>query len=110
MKYPIKIISEANMREHYMAKARRVKAHRKAGWAIVKSSKATLPCTVTLTRIGVRKLDDDNLAGAFKGLRDGIADGFGIADNDHRIIFKYDQKKGAPKEYAVQVEFLEITL
>ena len=105
MIYPIKIISEANQREHWAAKAKRVKAHRKAGWAIIRSLKVMLPVTVLLTRIGVRKLDDDNLAGAFKGLRDGIADGFGVADNDDRIIFVYDQRKGKPKEYAVDISF-----
>ncbi len=42
------------------------------------------PCIITMNRLG-RRLDDDNLAGACKPLRDGIADAFGLNDRDSRI-------------------------
>jgi hypothetical protein len=40
-----------NVREHYMARSRRVKLERETtGWALKGSEKPALPCTVTLTR------------------------------------------------------------
>lgn len=56
---------------------------------------------VTLTRIGARPLDTDNLAYAFKSIRDGVADAFGIRDDDKRIAWEYAQEKGSP---AVRIE------
>ena len=61
------------------------------------------PLTITLTRIGPRTLDDDNLAGGFKHVRDGVADWLGIDDGDKRLTWRYEQRKGAPKEYAAEV-------
>jgi len=58
-----------------------------------------LPCTVHLIRIG-RKLDSDNLQGAFKYIRDAIAEllvpglATGRADDDERITWEYAQEKG----------------
>ncbi len=69
-----------------------------------------LPCIITLTRISPRKLDDDNLAYAFKSVRDMIAafifDDYrmGRRDNDPRIKWLYDQKKGEVGEYAFEIE------
>jgi hypothetical protein len=48
-------------------------------------------------------LDDDNLRGATKSCRDGVADWLGINDNDERVVWLYQQRKGAPREYAVEV-------
>lgn len=56
---------------------------------------------VTLTRVGPRTLDTDNLAGALKGVRDGVADALGIDDGDPRITWCYDQRKGT---YGVQID------
>lgn len=33
-----------------------------------------------------------------------IADWLGVPDNDPRVQWRYDQRKGQPKEYAVEVE------
>lgn len=58
-----------------------------------------LPCNVRLTRIG-RRLDDDNLRGALKYIRDAIAEllvpglAIGRADDDERINWEYNQEKG----------------
>jgi hypothetical protein len=63
------------------------------------------PCTVTLTRIGPKRLDDDNLAGALKAVRDAVADALGCDDADTRVKFLYAQERGATaKEYAVRIE------
>jgi len=60
---------------------------------------------ITLTRIAPRRLDPgDNLNSSMKAVRDGIADALGIDDGDARLTWKYAQRKGNPKEYAVEVE------
>lgn len=64
-----------------------------------------LPATVKLTRVAPSNgLDDDNLRGALKSVRDGIADALGVDDRDPRVTWEYDQRRGKPREYAVEVE------
>lgn len=98
---PIRIESCANLREHWSKRAKRAKAHRLAAMAVPVHP---LPCVVTLTRIGPRELDTDNLAGGFKALRDGIADRLGVDDADPRVTWRYRQQKGPPKVYAARVD------
>jgi hypothetical protein len=68
-----------------------------------------LPANVTLCRIAPRIMDDDNLQSAFKGIRDGVAMLFfpdskpGQKDNCKEIIWIYEQKKGASREYAIEI-------
>jgi crossover junction endodeoxyribonuclease RusA len=104
---PIKTVSAANVREHYMVRARRVKSERMAAYVCMRmagpapSGKAT----ITLTRItGPRgkTLDDDNLATSQKAIRDGIADWLGVQDDHPRLTWRYGQEKGS--EWAVRVE------
>ena len=98
---PIRTYSLTNIRVHWAAKAKRAKAQRKAAVLV---SRHELPCTVTLTRIAPRTLDDDNLRGALKSCRDGIADRLGIDDRDPRVTWEYAQERGKPREYGVRVE------
>lgn len=97
---PIRIVSVANLSEHWTVKSKRTKAHRMAAIVVPKHE---LPCRVTLLRVAPRTLDGDNLQGAFKALRDGIADRLGVADNDPRVTWQYQQAKGKPKEYTAFV-------
>jgi len=62
--------------------------------------------TVTLTRTAERALDDDNLRDAFKSIRDGVADAFGIRDDDKRIRFAYAQRQGH-SSINVRIEWIE---
>jgi hypothetical protein len=68
---------------------------------------------ITLTRIAPRWLDDDNLAGACKAVRDGVADAIGLDDRDHRLRWAYLQATGArpvrgtPATYAVRITIEE---
>lgn len=111
MRIPIRLMSEANQREHWRVKAKRVAQHRAIGriglGPKVKGQPwiATRPVLVTITRIGPRKLDDDNLASSAKALRDGIADAMQVDDGDARITWRYDQATG--RTYAVDVEIIE---
>ena len=92
---PIHTVSEANRRDHWAVKARRVKAQRKITKALV--PRFGLPCIVTLVRVGAKPLDaHDNLRSSLKGVVDSIAERLGVPDNDPRIEWRYGQAKGAP--------------
>ena len=97
---PIATVSESNRRDHWQVKRKRAKAQRQMAAALV--PRFGLPCVVTLTRVSPRELDDDNLRGALKAVRDGVADRLGIDDRDPRVEWRYAQRKGAVK--AVEVE------
>lgn len=57
---------------------------------------------VTLVAVRQKRLDDDNLAGGFKALRDAIAESLGIDDGDERIEWIYRQQVG-PKPHGTIV-------
>lgn len=57
---------------------------------------------ITLIAVRQKRLDDDNLAGGFKALRDAIADSLGIDDGDPRIEWIYRQQVG-PKPHGTIV-------
>jgi len=105
---PIRTQSELNLREHWSKRAKRTKGQRdSAKYALMvalNGKRLAGPLTITITRIALRHLDDDNCAGAQKHIRDGIADALGIDDGDPRLTWEYEQEKGAPGEYAVRVE------
>lgn len=104
----LRTYSALNQREHYMARARRTKHERMVGFTFTPRGLAP-PLTITLTRIAPRMLDaHDGLPASFKGLVDGICDRLGVKDNDSRLTFKYAQRKGAPKEYGIEMNFREI--
>lgn len=104
---PLKTVSEANQREHHMAKARRVKAHRGtmelAMRAHLGGKRIWTPAIITLTRIAPRLLDSDNAVGAMKACRDGIAAAIGIDDGSPLVEWRYAQARGKAREYAVRV-------
>lgn len=98
---PLRVESESNGREHWAVKAKRTRLQRHTACALVPFH--PLPCVVTLIRIAPRALDDDNLAGGFKAIRDGIADRLGVNDRDPRVQWRYAQRTGKPKFYAAIV-------
>lgn len=102
---PIKIESTLNKREHWRKRSERARLERVLACRWIASPRPAFPCIIRLIRIAPRELDDDNLAGGFKSVRDGIADWLGIDDRDPRVKWRYGQTKGKPKQYAVRVEF-----
>jgi hypothetical protein len=103
---PVRIESSLNLREHWRLRANRNSSHRAAAYFSLKAvrfSPSILPCVCTITRIAPRELDDDNLAGGCKSVRDGVADWLGIDDRDPRVQWRYAQAKGKPHEYAARV-------
>lgn len=99
---PLRTQSPNGQHGHWAALARRRKAERR--WARVSTPACPLPCTVTLTRHSAGVLDDDNLRGALKGVRDGVADALGVKDNDPRVEWRYAQAKAPRGHYAVQID------
>ena len=64
-----------------------------------------MPVVVTLTRIGKKLLDDDNLASAFKHARDQVAHWAGVDDGSPLYTWRYEQRIG--KEYGIEIEIEE---
>ncbi len=105
---PLRTVSESNARDHWAARAKRTRAARHVvGFTVgagVRAASLEPPCRVWLTRIAPSSgLDDDNLRGALKACRDGVADALGLRDNDPRIEWCYAQRRGAKGQWAVEI-------
>ena len=101
----IKTVGGLNAREHWRKRAQRVKAERNYACLAVKNRiRPPLPCVVTFTRLSAGMLDDDNLQGAFKAIRDGVADAFGLADNHPLLTWRYRQERCKRGVYGVRIE------
>lgn len=101
---PLRLVSEANARGHWGPRARRAREQRGlVRLALRTHRKPPLPVRVTITRIAPRELDDDNLRGAAKATRDGVADWLGVDDRDRRITWAYAQERGRVREYGVRI-------
>lgn len=88
--------------EHWRTVHKRRKAERRMAAALC--PRMALPCTVRLTRLSAGELDDDNLRGALKAVRDGCADALGVDDRDPRVRWEYGQARCKRGEFGVQVE------
>ncbi len=64
-------------------------------------------CAVVLTRVSPRKFDDDNLAAAFKSVRDGIAARWEVDDGGPDVVWLYDWRKGPDAKVEARVWWLE---
>lgn len=102
---PIKTVAGLNAREHWQARMRRVKRERNTACLVVRSKlgRDPRPCAVTLTRLSFGTLDDDNLQGAAKAIRDGVADAIGVPDNDPAIRWQYAQERCKRGEFGMRV-------
>lgn len=104
---PIKAWSTSNLREHWGARARRSQSQRKATALVSKSlvHQVATVLVVTLTRVAPRALDDDNLRGALKAVRDAVASVLRVDDRSPLVRWEYAQRRGEPHEYAVEIDF-----
>lgn len=99
---PLRLQSLSNARAHWRKMDRIKRGHKELTWAAMRG--LTLPpppLVVTITRSGPRELDDDNLAGACKYVRDEIARTVGVDDGSDLYTWRYEQRIG---EYGVDVE------
>lgn len=105
---PLRLESLLNLREHWSKRSKRAKQHRffARRWvedATREARRWLVPSKVTITRIAPRKLDSDGVVASGKSVRDGVADALGVDDGDSAVIWYYNQRKGKPREYAVEV-------
>lgn len=115
---PVRIESESNLREHWSKKNRRANGSKRKGTLgqrpTVKLAcaahfvKPKLPCTIRLTRIAPRKLDQGNIAAALKHVQDGCADWIGIDDRHDKLVkYEYLQEQ-VSKTYGLRIEIVEV--
>ena len=115
---PLRTKTGLNAREHWAVKAKRVKAERDATgrYWLANALQYRVRCDlrllakyapgllITLTRIGPRLCDDDNLAGGLKAVRDQVAEELGTDDGPNSMLrWKYHQERG-PWGVRVRVE------
>lgn len=94
VEFPLNLVSLDNARWHWAKKAKYVKDCRFVARAQVRAAiryAVRLPLIVTLTRYGWNEMDDDNLRGAFKPLRDGVADGLNLPNDRDGVTWRYAQ-------------------
>jgi hypothetical protein len=96
----LKLPSVANLREHHMTKASRMKKQRAASFAACRNAildyvqYVSAPLVFLLVRVAPRPLDRDNAYMSAKACVDGIADAIGVNDRDPRVTFFVAQEKG----------------
>ncbi len=111
---PIALPSASNIHAHWRERHRRIKRQRLAVNLAFRSSILTPGLAaagqalaagsglrVLLTRVSPRKLDSDNLQGAFKGVRDQVAEALALDDGSALWQWDYAQVAGPA---AIQIE------
>lgn len=107
----LKLVSEANRRDHWAARHRRVRAQKNLvtlvlNGALPRNVLVVGPVEVTITRISPRRLDDDNATISAKAVRDAIAAALGVNDGSDVVRWRVEQAKGEP---AVRIEIRAVT-
>jgi hypothetical protein len=104
--FPIKTVSEANQREHWRKKHDRKKSQQLDFTIFWRKAKPAveLPARFVFTRYSCRLLDSDNLAGAFKHVRDQLAKEIGIDDGSDKLTFVYQQERISKREHYFTLE------
>lgn len=102
---PMRTVRGMNTREHFRTRVKRVRAEKEViAWELVKQTRPPIPCTCLLTRVAPSNgLDDDNLAGALKSVRDAVATWLGVDDGKREAVrYRYAQTRGP---WGVRVQF-----
>lgn len=89
---------------HWGGRSKRVESERDSiAWSLVGKTRPELPCKIQITRIAPSNgLDDDNLAGACKAVRDQLAKWIGVDDRRKDIVrYVYENERG---DWGVRVE------
>lgn len=98
---PIKAPSTSNLREHWAARAKRAAKQKRDTRLLCPRWTHGPLLVVKLTRVSPRALDDDNLRGALKSVRDAVASWLKVDDASPLVGWEYEQAQG---EQAVRVE------
>lgn len=107
----LRTVSELNRHEHWRGRQQRARRQRggtrlRVALALPRRPGEVASAEARLVRFGPGRLDDDNLQGALKAVRDGVADAVDIDDGDPRWTWTYHQERAAA--WGVRVE-LKIT-
>jgi hypothetical protein len=111
------LVSVANVRENWRKRGKRAGEHVAQAMhasidrgirSLVRESPQGL--RVTITRIGPRDLDDDNLAISGKSVRDGIARAAGVDDGKKWWTWAYDQRRARREESLARGFGVEVTI
>jgi hypothetical protein len=114
---PLRTVTESNSGGHWRTRYRRGKKQRELVYytlrhLLVRPTYLPLPLTITLTRLGRRMMDHDNLVSSMKHITDGVVDfvldcpGEGHKhDNDPRLTWRYQQRKAGVSRYGVEIRF-----
>ena len=102
------LTSRSNAREHWTTRRRRDRAEEVAvrlAWAGAGLGgwHPPLPLTVVMVRLGGKPMDDDNLGGAFKALRDALAELLGVDDGDPRVRWRPRQSPGPARSVRISI-------
>lgn len=104
---PLRLVSEANMHEHWRKRHARSVSHKRIVGFVLNTVARTKPLgdlVVTITRVAPRLLDSDNAVGSAKHVRDGIALWLGRDDGPTSgIEWRVEQQKSAAGVYRVEV-------
>jgi hypothetical protein len=105
-------VRPTNTRLAAIIERREKTTQRKAAWArtvwALQAGRVSpvelVPCHVILARVSAGCLDDDNLAYAFKNVRDGIADALGVDDGSIATVsWEYRQQLGRRGQHSILV-------
>ena len=102
----VKTVAGLNAREHWRTRASRVRKELKSTILALILSRHPAPClpvTVRLVRLSAGVLDTDNLQGAVKAIRDGVAIWLDVKDNDPRIVWEYGQEKCKRGDFGTRI-------
>jgi hypothetical protein len=97
---PVKLDAWTNLRGHWRTLEKRKTKEKTVTSTVLSYQRLPpLPIVVTLTRVGPRDLDDDNLPSAFKYVRDTIALVYGTHDGPSApITWHYSQRRARDDE------------
>jgi len=98
-------VSENNSREHWRVRHSRTSSQKEQIRAALNKHgpEKFFPCHIHMRRLSPGTMDDDNLPGSMKYIRDAIADYIipgqlpGRADGDPRLSWSYSQQKTSNK-------------
>ncbi len=107
---PMRLGRGGNDREgHWRGRHERVKSERQSvAWMLCNQKKPATPCRVLITRTapGIG-LDDDNLSGACKAVRDEFANWIGVNDRRSELVkYEYGQARGKRGEWSVRIQVI----
>lgn len=107
----VKVVGEANRRDHWAVRRRRAMGQKAATHAALVTLgpdvrdrfRAAATVTVRFVRIGGKKLDSDNLVGGFKAIRDQLAKWLQVDDGSDRLRFEWPVQEAGSAGFRIEL-------